>query len=182
VAEAYGDGALPEDFDARLNEALVVGPARTQTQDIEYAVDQLAEVAMRALSPGINDPFTAINCIDRLGNALALLADRTLPSAERCDDDGTVRLIVRAYTYEGIVDAAFGQLRETTRNHVGVSLRILDVIERVAQLQPPASLRQALARQARFVADSAADAAGHPSDRDRLLERLEQVKDALESR
>lgn len=179
VAAVYAEEPLPDGFDERLNEALVVGPERTPTQDIEYAVDQLAEVAMRALSPGINDPFTATNCIDRLGNALALLADRSLPSAERRDDDGVIRLIVRPYTYRDIVNAAFGQLRETTRSHVTVTLRILDAIERVAQLGPSASLRDALAQEAALVVESASDAAGHPADRERLAARHSEVVQTL---
>jgi uncharacterized membrane protein len=181
VARVYLEGSLPEELAARIVDALVIGPQRTATQDIEYAIDQLAEVAMRALSPGINDPFTAINCIDRMGHALAALARRPLPSAERRDDDGKIRLVVVPYTYRGLVKAAFGQLREMTRTHVAVSLRLLDVIRRVAEFSPPVSLRKALAEEARVVFESAAAAADHEADRARLAARHAEVAQALET-
>jgi uncharacterized membrane protein len=179
VARVYADEVVDDEIDGRIGEMLVVGLQRTPTQDIEYAIDQLSEVAMRALSPGINDPFTAINCIDRLGNVLAALARRPLPSAERRDEDGAVRLIVQPYTYDGLVRAALGQLREAARTHAAVSLRILDVIGRVAQLGPPASLREALAREAGIVCESAAEAATHEVDRERLKRRHAEVARAL---
>ena len=163
----------------RVRELLVIGPQRTPTQDIEYAVDQLAEIALRALSPGINDPFTAINCLDRLGTALAMLAMRTLPSAERTDDDGNVRLIVRPYTYAGIVSAAFSQLRESGRTNATVSLRMLDIIRRMADLDLPTSMREELEREARIVAESAAEAASHPADRDRIMQCYDEGSAAL---
>ena len=180
-AEIHGSGDPPESLAGRIREMLVIGPQRTQTQDIEYAVDQLAEVALRALSPGINDPFTAINCLDRLGTALARLAARTLPSAERADNDGTVRLIVRPYTYAGIVEAAFSQLRESARTNATVALRMLDIIRRVAELDPPSSMREQLEREAKMVAESAADAASHPADRGRIMQRHDEVAGALEA-
>jgi uncharacterized membrane protein len=73
------DGA----FEERLAGAYVVGTDRTSTQDADFAVQQLVEVALRALLPGVNEPFTAITCIDRLGQGLARLASRRIPGAIR---------------------------------------------------------------------------------------------------
>ena len=77
---APGD-RLSDQLAAKINAAIVLGSRRTPTQDIEFAVHQLVEIAVRALSPGINDPFTAIACIDRLGSGLCHLARRELPGA-----------------------------------------------------------------------------------------------------
>jgi uncharacterized membrane protein len=63
-------------------------PRRTLVQDVEFAIDQLVEVTVRALSPGVNDPFTAISCIARLGAALCTLAEKVIPSPYRHDEDG----------------------------------------------------------------------------------------------
>ena len=65
----------------KINAAFVLGNHRTASQDVEFSVDQLVEIAVRALSAGINDPFTAIVCVDRLGSALSRLARRDMPSA-----------------------------------------------------------------------------------------------------
>ena len=100
---------MDDDLDNAIRDAFLLGRARTLTQDVEFAVEQLVEVALRALSPGINDPFTAIACIDRLGTAMAHLGLRTIPSPVRLDDDGRPRIVAEASTYAGIVDAAFHQ-------------------------------------------------------------------------
>ncbi len=69
-----------------LCSAFYFGKQRTPTQDVESAIGPLVEVAVRALSPGINDPFTAMTCIDWLGDALIRLAGREIPSAWRYDE------------------------------------------------------------------------------------------------
>ncbi len=87
-----GDGVSKSVFE-KINAAFVFGNQRTGTQDVEFSVQQLVEIALRALSPGINDPFTAIACVDRLGSALCRLARRDMPSAHRFDEQGRLRLV-----------------------------------------------------------------------------------------
>ena len=60
----------------QIRQAIRIGNQRTPTQDVEYAVNQLVEMAVRAMSPAINDPFTAMTCLDHLGNGLALFAQQ----------------------------------------------------------------------------------------------------------
>ena len=67
---------LTDQLADRVNAAFALGNQRTQGQDIEFAVNQLVEIATRALSPGVNDPFTAMTCVDQLGSALSRLARR----------------------------------------------------------------------------------------------------------
>ena len=90
----------------KVNDAFLLGDQRTAAQDIEFSVHQLVEIAVRALSPGINDPFTAITCIDRLSSALCKMAQRKFPSRYRFDEHGALRIITRAPTFGDIVDAA----------------------------------------------------------------------------
>ena len=77
------------DLDEAIASAMGVGVERTPVQDVGFSIDQLVEIAVRALSPGVNDPFTAIACVDRLGAAIHRLADRAMPARERLDGDGT---------------------------------------------------------------------------------------------
>lgn len=70
-----------------------IGKQRTEQQDIEFSIDQLVEIAMRAISPGINDPFTAIQCINQLSAGLSHLAERDFPSLYRFDDQKKLRVI-----------------------------------------------------------------------------------------
>jgi uncharacterized membrane protein len=121
----------------QLNDSFVLGNQRTATQDIEFLFHQLVEIAVRALSPGINDSFTAVACVDRLGSALCRLAHRELPSPFRFDDSGRLRLVVPGSTFAGIVDVAFNQIRQSGRSNPAVAIRMLDAIALLGgQVQP----------------------------------------------
>lgn len=116
----------------RMNGAFVLGDRRTAVQDIEFSFHQLVEIALRALSPGINDPFTAIACVDRLGSALCRLARREMPSPHRFDDHGRLRLVAPGPSFEGMVDTAFNQIRQSARSNPAVAIRMLDAIAQIA--------------------------------------------------
>ena len=93
------------------NAAVSVGRQRTGQQDLRFAIDELVEIASRALSPGVNDPFTAIACIDWLGAALTEFDRRPDPPKYMTAKDGAVRMILRPLQFEDYLTAAFGQLR-----------------------------------------------------------------------
>lgn len=132
---------------SRICGALLLGPERIPPQDPEFAVHQLLQVALRALSPGINDPYTAINCIDRLSAALAHLAERQLPSRYLLDKQGKVRVINNPYTYGGIVNTAFDQLRQHAAGNAAVTFRLLEVAATLGEQNLPPPFREALERQ-----------------------------------
>lgn len=128
---APADG-LDEQVRVRVRRAFVIGDRATDEQDLEFAVRQLVEVALRALSPGINDPFTAITCIDWLGVALARLGGVAAPRRQHGDRDGRLRLVADAPDFAGVADAAFRQIRQAAGPHVGVSIRLLETCAAVA--------------------------------------------------
>ncbi len=106
-------------------------------QDLEYSIDQLVEVAVRALSPGINDPFTAMTCIDWLGGALIRVAGRELPSGWRYDDEHRLRIIAKSTDSAGIAAAAFDQIGEYGSTSVAVMLRLCcGLLETLAKVAP----------------------------------------------
>jgi len=115
-----------------VSAAFVLGSQRTSVQDVEFALQELVEIAVRALSPGINDPFTAIVCVDRIGTALSRLARRQIPSPYRTDEDHKLRIIAPPATFAGIVDGAFNAIRQASAGSVMVTVRLLEVIEIVA--------------------------------------------------
>lgn len=94
----------------RLVEAFTWHVKRSPTQDIMFLVDQLVEIAARALSPGLNDPFTAMNCLEWLTAALAAVADRDVPDGRRFDDDGDLRIVARPVRFADLAEAGFGAL------------------------------------------------------------------------
>ena len=121
-----------KDFTSTISEPihkrLILGHVSTAEQDPEFAIRQLVEVAVRALSPGINDPFTAITCIDRLGDNIAYLVNRQFPSDQHLDDEGRLRLLVKTFTFKGVVEASFNQIRQHGRHDVSVTIRLLETI------------------------------------------------------
>lgn len=93
------------------NAAFAVGGQRTSQQDLRFGVDELVEIAARALSPGVNDPFTAIACIDWLGAAISELGCMPRPSGVAGQSDGKVRVLACPLRFGDYLASAFGQLR-----------------------------------------------------------------------
>lgn len=143
------------DLGRKINHAFLYGDERTVSEDPEFAIEQLVEVAVRALSPGVNDPFTAVRCIDRLGASLGLIARRRLPSFCRLDPDGNPRVYERRLNYSGICEAAFNQIRQYGGSSVAVTLRLLECIAALAPQVEDESFRDALRRQADVVRSAA---------------------------
>lgn len=149
----------------RVNAAFALGNQRTSGQDIEFAVNQLVEIAVRALSPGVNDPFTAMTCVDHLGSALCRLAERDMPSPYRHDTQDQLRLITPVFTFPDVTDAAFNQIRQYGRSSTAVTIRLLETIAEVAGSVHWPEDRAALLRHARMIARGAGG--GLPEDEDR---------------
>ncbi len=148
----------------KINATFVIGNQRTATQDIEFTVHQLVEIAVRALSPGINDPFTAIACVDRLGSALCRLARRDMPSTHRFGRDGRLRLVALGSTFAGIVDTAFNQIRQSARSNPAVAIRMLDAIAQIAGHVQRGQDAACLQRHAGMIVRGAREAVPEPDD------------------
>ncbi|MBL9082531.1 MAG: DUF2254 domain-containing protein [Planctomycetales bacterium] len=123
---------IDDDVRRALVGVFVFGDERTSPQDAGYPIAQLVEVALRALSPGINDPFTAITCIDRLTSALARLADRELPSPWRFDEERRPRIYAPAATFEGLLSASFRPIWEFGKGHALIVERLRHALDTLA--------------------------------------------------
>jgi uncharacterized membrane protein len=140
-----------DDFERRLHRYFIIGRQRTSEQDVEFLIDELVEMAVRSLSPGINDPFTAMACVDHLGAALGRIAGRGLPAAHHFDDNLRLRVITWPTTFDGMVDAAFNQIRQNAGNQTAVHIRLLEVIRLIASLCLRKEQHAPLLSQARLV-------------------------------
>lgn len=148
----------------RLNEFFIVGMRRTPRQDVECAIDELVEVAVRSLSPGINDPFTAINCIDHLRSTLGRLAERKIPDELRCDNEGQLRVIARSVTFPDVLAAAFNQIRQYGGHSPAVMIRLLEAFESILKHTSRPDDRKAVLGQADMVLRAAENKIDEPSD------------------
>lgn len=180
LAELWVKQELPEDDSkrdqlvAQLNEMFIVGVRRTPRQDVECAVNELVEVAVRALSPGINDPFTAINCVDRLAASLGRLARREIPSAYRCDSDGQLRVIASPVKFANVLDAAFNQIRQHGHGSVAVTIRVLEALSTISQHVQRDEDREAIHRHAKMLLE-VAETFSEASDRQEVQERYDEL-------
>jgi uncharacterized membrane protein len=136
---------------SQLRHFIVSGQQRTPTQDVEFAVRHLVEVAVRALSPGINDPFTAMAVIDRLRGGLCRLAARRMPTEALWDEGGTLRVVRRTTTFAGAVDAALNQIRQAGSEKPAILIHMLEALGEMAQHIRTAEQRQALIRHAGLI-------------------------------
>ena len=156
-----------------LAAAVVVGADRTPTQDIEFSIRQLVEVALRALSPGINDPYTAVAVIDRLAASLALAMGRDMEPALHRDEDGKVRLIAHPATFTGLVDRSFNEIRQAAAGQAAILIHLLDTIARLAFHVRTPEHRDALARHAAMIASSGQRNLEEEQDRAEIADRHE---------
>lgn len=174
LAQAWPAGRSAE-LEAAVNRAHMLGPQRTLVQDIEFGINELVEVAVRALSPAINDPFTAITCIDWLGHTLCQLCERRLPGPCRRDEAGVPRLVSTPLTFARLVDASFHQIREYGRGSAAVSGRLLNTLELVGGHARSEEQRRALLRHVGLIAESAEGGLAEPTARDTLARRAHEV-------
>jgi uncharacterized membrane protein len=172
-----GGRATPE-MEGRIRKTFVLGPQRTPAQDVEFSVQQLVEIAVRALSPGVNNPFTAVTCVDRLGSALCRLAGRAVPSSVRLDEGGHLRVIARPLTFPEVLDAAFLQIRRHARTEPSVTIRMLEAIGVVAQAVRRPEDRAALHRHADLISRGGR-ALPEEEDRRAVEERYREISRIL---
>ncbi len=123
-----------------LVNAVTLGEERTAVQDIEYSIRQLVEIALRALSPGVNDPNTACSAIDRLTQSMAMIMQRGGPPRIYRDGEGTIRLIAPATDFDGTLSAALDQIRQAGGALPAILIRLAD---RLGQLLAHANSDQA---------------------------------------
>ena len=180
LAHAWPPAHVNADLSQRIDNIFVMGSQRTHTQDVEFPIHQLVEIAVRALSPGINDPHTAMMCVDRLGAALWRLAGREFPSPYRYDEQGQLRVIAKPVTWAGITDKAFNEIRQYGRTSAAVTIRLLDTIALVAERVADDEGRAALLRQAMMIERGSHDGLAEEQDRADVRERYNAVLQALE--
>lgn len=162
-----------------VRNAFVINRQRYALQDLEFTIDQLVEIAVRSLSPGINDPFTAVNCIDVLSEALGMIATRPLPSPYHyCDD--RLRVILYPVTFGGLLDAAFNQIRQYGATSPAVLIRMLEALLPVAKVAKRPADCEAILLHARLIYE--AGVAGFQADADKqdLKRRYERISSRLE--
>jgi len=152
------------DVSEALDRAHVIGPHRTLTQDVGFAVDQLVEIALRALSAAINDTFTALNCIDWIGATLCQVTVRPLPEGIYRDQHGRIRLIDPVISYERLVKRAFDKIRQAGRSNPAVLIRQLENLQKVLACTANPKHEVVLLHHAAMILRAAEESVPEPND------------------
>lgn len=177
IATLHTKSKIEEDSAAEMEQFFFYGDKRTPVQDAEFAVHQVVEVAARALSPGVNDPYTAITCIDKLTSVLTYLVRAQFPSPYRQDANGQFRVLARTLDFTGMLDAAFNQIRQFGASSPAVIIRLMDRLVILYRVAGHRRSRKAILRHARMVYRAGEDHFNEPNDRDDLLKRYLQFQE-----
>jgi len=143
---------VPADHALHLIAAFDIGPTRTMQQDIEFGIVQIVDIALRAMSPAINDPSTAITCVDQLSRIMIQWVSRIPPPSHYYAPPHILRLVVPQISFDGLLDTAFEQIRHYAAADLAVSLRLIRAFSDIATATQLADLRSRLLERARRVA------------------------------
>jgi uncharacterized membrane protein len=147
-----------------LRRAHISGPNRTLAQDLSFAVDQLVEIALRALSPAVNDTFTALTCIDWLGESLCKVTTGWRPLRVHRDSHGYARVITAHVNYTSLVERAFEKIRQAGRGMPAVMIRQLEALTRIMEDTTEPWQRRLLLDQAAMIKRASVESVPEPSD------------------
>lgn len=170
---------LTDELVRSVNGSIILGSSPTPAQDLAYGPRQLSEIAIRALSPGVNDPGTAIMCLDRLTAGLTLLVRRQMPPYEHADDRGCVRLTTRGASIERLLDVSLAQIRRYGAGDIEVLSRMLRLVADVGEVARSPRQRDALRENAHLVLEDGMRELETEVDRRRLKLELDVVLDSL---
>lgn len=173
--------SIDDSFRTKVQTAFLLGPERTSEQDVEYSIHQLVEITVRALSPGVNDPFTALSCIDYLGGIITRVTNREFPAQYLFDDKNSIIVTLKPTTFSGIVCAAFDQIRQHSRSDAAVSIRLLEVFHTAIKLTNDAEQKEVLKRQADMVHRSAMEEIPEELDRKDINDRFVLIQEIMDA-
>lgn len=172
---AWSEGEIPDELHDRIRSAFVWGRQRSADQDIRFLIDELVEVAARALSPGVNDPMTAKTCMDWYGSVLLKLSRRDLPSTYRYDETGQLRLITRPIAFRAILERGFGGMRPYVQADINSALHMTNVLGSIIIEVDQESRREDLLMLASELLDGARSALGEDPDFPQLEDRVRSL-------
>jgi uncharacterized membrane protein len=152
---------------------------RTVDQDAAFGIRQIVDIALKALSPGINDTTTAIMCVDYLTAIMARIAPRPIASSRRYED-GELRVIAKSPSFESLLAESFDQIRRNAKGDVAIMSRMLGAFQTLASLTARPRRRRALEEQVDWIAELAERSVESVHDRVRIDRRLASVREVLE--
>jgi uncharacterized membrane protein len=173
-ATVWPPGAAPMVRQA-LGGAHIVGPHRTLTQDVSFGIDQLVEIGLRALSAAVNDTFTALTCIDWLGENLCKIVTEWHPARVHRDSQGFIRVIAPEPAYDRLVQRSFEKIRQSSLGMPAVMIRLLEALARIMAETTSDGQRRVLLEQAAMIDRACERSVPEAADRADVRRRYETI-------
>lgn len=165
-----------------LSECFTFSPRPGKTQDARFLVDQLVEIIGRALSPGVNDPYTAINCINLLMDSLAVAMHSETATGLQLDDDGHARIVTNPYDFERLAESVFAQTAQYVGRDRNVTLHVMHMTATIGAQAEQAHNREVLRKHAERLAEIATAEIGNPVQKREIEDAAKLVIDIIEKR
>ena len=178
LVSVSGSDGVDDDMTAKLNAAYLIGRQRTVEQDAVFGIRQFVDIALKALSPGINDTTTAVMCVDYLTAILARLSARRIASSFILDQ-GELRVIARCPSFDSLLAEAFDQIRQNAEGNVAVLTHLLQSLEIIAGQTTTTPRRQALSKQAELMTTTARRSINSAHDRAEIEASLARLSHIL---
>jgi len=168
---------LTPELTAELCAAFDIGPSRTLQQDVEFGILQIVDIALKAISPAVNDPTTALSCVDQLSRILICFAGREPLDAGAYDPPGVLRVSIPQLGLDRLVDSAFEQIRSYAKRDVVVSLRLMRALNDLGGTVPDRRIREMLVNRGKRIVDGVSQELGE-ADVKELRSRLAALESA----
>ncbi len=175
IGALYSNEKWEKDKLKIILDQFVIGKTKTSQQDLEFSIHQMVEIAARALSPGVNDPFTAIACIDNLTATMSYLAQAKFPSKYRYDEEGKLRIIADTLDFEGVLDAAFNQIRQFSGGSTAVIIRLMEALTIIHGFTKKDRQKKAVLKHAGMVLNIGKQTINEENDIQDLIERSNKI-------
>ena len=152
-----------------------LGEMRTIIQDIEFGFEQIVEIAVRAMSPGVNEPFTAVHCLNVLTEGLIYLNHYIIPPNYYIDKDNHIRVIFNQTNYESILDTAFDRFRQDAIFDLTVGIRLLDVIIQLLEFNLNIKFAKELVKQSQMIFEGVINKKLSHEDYNKVVKRYQKI-------
>ncbi|QHI38079.1 hypothetical protein IMCC3317_34640 [Kordia antarctica] len=137
-----------------LKTTFILAKKKTFFQDVEFGIHQIVEIASKALSPGVNNPYTAMNCIDNLTSILCQLTNAKIPDAAIKDEDDVLRVITINDTFEGYLNAGFNLIRQYGSSSPFIIIKLMEALTTILDADQNNSYTKTLENYAKLVMET----------------------------
>jgi len=175
IGKIYANNKLEKEQPKSILRQFVIGKTKDAQQDLEFSIHQMVEIAARALSPGVNDPYTAIACIDNLTATMCRLSQISFPSKYRIDDKKNLRVIAKTLVFEGVLDASFNQIRQFSAGSTAVIIRLMEAMITINGFAQKENYKRAVIKHAKMILNVGKESIKEERDLKDLLEKSKNI-------